>query len=141
MKSLRLALSGLLFTAPTSPVFAQQQCGETSGPPYGYGHMMWYGPGTWGGGWGWDGWHSGYFLGPLFMLLALIGIVLLVVWLARITLHGGSVHGFHSGFGLGACPTCGRRGHGLALEILAERFARGEIDKDEFDEKRKLLGS
>jgi uncharacterized membrane protein len=32
-----------------------------------------------------------------------------------------------------------RRRH-TARDILEERFARGEIDKGEFDEKRKLLG-
>jgi putative membrane protein len=27
----------------------------------------------------------------------------------------------------------------MPIEILKERFARGEIDKDEFDERRRLL--
>jgi putative membrane protein len=28
----------------------------------------------------------------------------------------------------------------MPIEILQERFAHGEIDKDEFEERRRLLG-
>ena len=38
-------------------------------------------------------------------------------------------------------PNAGRtRPAGKALDILRERFARGEIDKAEFDERRRVLG-
>ena len=32
-----------------------------------------------------------------------------------------------------------RRGQSSSLEILKERFARGEIDKAEYEERRRLL--
>lgn len=131
MKSLRLALYGVVFAVLASPVFAQQQGGGTapSSPPYGYGFRhMWDGP-----GWGWDGgWYPGFFLGHLFMLLVLIVLVLFIVRLVR-----GVMWGHHS---FGGCPMCGHGRRGAALDILAERFARGEVDKAEYDEKRKALG-
>ena len=72
----------------------------------------------WGGGW------YGMFFGPLMMILVLvvaIGAVVLVLRWSGATSHGS---------GLQRKP----------LDILKERFARGEIDKDEFEERRKLLG-
>lgn len=73
------------------------------------------------------GWGSGYggMIGYLPMLLwwavLIAGIALLVKWL------------FFAGGG-------GRRaGRGHAREILAERYARGEIDRDEFETKRREL--
>jgi putative membrane protein len=64
-------------------------------------------------------------LGPLIMVLVLAvpiaAVVLLVRW------AGGSRQG--------AAPP-GR----TALEILKERFARGEINKEEFEERRRVLG-
>jgi putative membrane protein len=41
-------------------------------------------------------------------------------------------------------PTVGsepRREHDRALEILNERFARGEIDREEYEERRRVLES
>ncbi|HDH25369.1 MAG TPA: SHOCT domain-containing protein [Actinobacteria bacterium] len=67
--------------------------------------------------WGWGGW-----LGPLWMLLFWGGIVVLIVWAVR----SGSVGG-------------GTRPKSRALEILEERYARGEIDRDEFSTRRDEL--
>ncbi len=74
------------------------------------------------------------------MLLAIIGMMVIFVWLVRWATRGypfyGHGHHFHGG-----CPCCGGPGRSRAAhDILDERFAKGEIDKAEFEEKRKLLG-
>jgi len=85
-----------------------------------------YGPGMmWGGG----GWY-GMIFGPLMMILVfavVIGAVVLVVRWA-----GGPWQGT-------APPHHAPPGR-TSLDILKERFARGEIDKDEFEERRRVLG-
>jgi putative membrane protein len=69
----------------------------------------------------------GMIFGPIIMLIWLV--VLIVVAIAVIRwLQGGSV---------GSLPSFG--GRKRAVEILEERFAKGEIDKDEFQEKKRLL--
>lgn len=83
---------------------------------YAYGpHMMW-----WGGGW------YAMIIGPLFMILVLATLVAAVVLVARWV--GGPWQGM--------LPPPSR----TAIDILKERFARGEIDKDEFEERRRVLG-
>lgn len=81
-----------------------------------------YGPHMWG-----DGWH-GWFFGPVMMILFLavvvVTIVLLVRWL------GGAGHGVAHHHPPQTSP----------LDILKERFARGEIDKEDFEERRRVLG-
>lgn len=82
---------------------------------YAYGpHMMW-----WGGGW------YGMIFGPLFMILVLAAVIAVVVLLVR----------WAGGQGQATAPS-----HRTPLDILKERFARGEIDKNEFEERRRVLG-
>lgn len=133
MKRFALFLVSSVILLSASPVFAQPGPGPDRGPMWGYGHMWGDGGGWGGGGWG-GGWHG--IIGPFMMLLAIVAIVVLILWLVRSFSHVG----FHRGHG--ACPQCGYGGPrgGAALDILGERFARGEINKDEFEEKRRLLG-
>lgn len=98
------------------PALAQQSGGTATPPPDYYRPMH-----MWGWGWG-GGWHPGMFFGPLLWIIVIFGLVALFT---RYGLWGH--HGYH-------------RRPGGALDILEERFARGEIDKAEFDEKRKALG-
>lgn len=65
--------------------------------------------------WGYGG------LGFLWMALFWVGVILLVVWAARPT--EGPTH----------------RRQRSALEILEERFARGELDAEEFTARRRQL--
>lgn len=75
----------------------------------------------WGGGWGWS-WFGMIHM-VLWWFLIILGIVVLAKWLF------GS-----SGGGRGL-------GEDRALSILRERYARGEIDKTEFEaRKRDLTG-
>lgn len=80
---------------------------------YNHGHM-----------WG-DGWHA-WVLGPLLMILFIVLVVATVVLTARWL--GDGARGGSAG-STSKTP----------VEILKERYARGEIDKEEFEERRKIL--
>ncbi|WP_413451263.1 SHOCT domain-containing protein [Georgenia phoenicis] len=81
--------------------------------------MGWHDMGSWGMGWGW-----------LFFVLLLVGVVVLVVVLIRL-LAGGERGEQRSPRRPG--------GRSRALEVLDERYARGEIDATEYDERRRRL--
>ena len=103
-----------LFTmaiAVTTPTLASAQ----PGPGYEQ-HMM-----SWGGG------GYGMILGPIFMILVLAVVIAVAVLLVRWL--GGSWDGQNQ---TPPAPT--------ALDILKERYARGEIDKEEYEERRRILG-
>ena len=86
---------------------------------YGYGPHM-----DWVAGW------NGMMLGPLFMVLILAAVIALVIVLVR--WFGGSWHA--------TGPTPYTPAGRAPLDILRERYARGEIDKGEFEERRHVLG-
>ncbi|MEX2451481.1 MAG: SHOCT domain-containing protein [Rhodospirillales bacterium] len=77
--------------------------------------------GWWHPAWGWG--HM--IFGGLMMIAFWGGIIFLIVLLVR-WLGGAS----------GRASTTPRR---TPLEILQARFAKGEIDKEEYEERRKLL--
>ena len=81
-----------------------------------------YGPHMWGGGYGW-------FMGPIMLLLFIAIAVAIVVLLARwLGVSGG-----------GSVASGGGAPGQAPLDILKERFAKGEIDKKEYEERRKVL--
>ena len=84
--------------------------------------MMWYGT----DGWGWS-WGLGMIHGLLWWVFVILGIVLLLRLLARGS--GGS----------SAPPASPHPPAETALDILKKRYARGEIGKAEFEEKKRDL--
>jgi putative membrane protein len=81
--------------------------------------MMW---GTEGWGWGW--WGMGIIHGLLWWAILILGIIVLVRLLGR-----------DSGRAAGAPPA------ETALDVLKKRYARGEIGKQEFEEKKRDLAT
>ncbi len=102
-----------------SRLAATGSLGAAAVPAWGYGGGYHYGSGMMLGV-GVFGWMT---MGLVIVLAVAIGI-----GVARWLLTGG-----HHRSSASAAP--GRS----ALEILEERYARGEIDKDEFEEKRQTL--
>jgi putative membrane protein len=78
--------------------------------------------GNWG--YGGPGFFGMGFVMLLFWTLLIVGVVVLLRWLA-------------TGRSRRAPPA----GGSSALEILAQRYARGEIDRAEFEQKRRDLGA
>ena len=112
--ALRYSISAFVFFIlglyPISSAFAQQ--GRYDGWGMGPGMM---------GGWG-MGWFGGIFM-IVFSILILVGLVMLIKWLFQSTSRGRN----NGQSGL------------RALEILKERYARGEIDKTQFENMKRDL--
>lgn len=75
----------------------------------------------------WDWWHSMWF--PIFPLAFIIVCIAMMFFMMPTMRHrGGSRNG----------PEYPRR---TALDILNERFARGEIDRKEYEERRRIIAA
>lgn len=112
MKRLWLSVGTLLLGLSVAfPALAQRYDDSFWHPAWGWGHM---------------------FFGGLMMIVFWGGVIALVVllvrWLGR-TDTLGRIDTSGSGSSRGPTP----------LEILQERYARGEIDKQEYEERRKDL--
>lgn len=82
-------------------------------------------PGFWHSGWDWG--EGNMISGSIMMILFWGGLIVAIMFAAR-WLGGLPVQWAES-------QPPGRRG----VDILQERFARGEIDKEEFEERKRLF--
>lgn len=133
MKTRLLTFLTLTSFALTHPLLALAQQTDPQYPPWGWpghGHM-----------WGWGGGGGFWWGGPL-MMLGLIIFCIVIFMLGRRS--GCAWHHHHRG-------PWHMRGHApgpdsswgdptySALQILNERFARGEIQKPEYEEKKAAI--
>ncbi len=110
-------VAGILYTTATAAMAQVGEIPERFGQ-YNHGHDMMWGSNQWGG--------FGMVLGPIFMILIVVGIVAAIIYLLRL-------------FGAAGPSTSSHAAHDRALALLKERYAKGEIDSTEFAERKKLL--
>jgi putative membrane protein len=116
------ALVVLICMMVTAPLQALAQTQPPAAPPTA---PQWYGPGPWmwGDGFAWQYW----WICPLMMLFMIV-----VVAAIFLLIRPGAGSSHHWG------PPWRGSSHS-ALQILNERFARGEIQRDEYEDKRAAI--
>ena len=111
------SMAGALCLAASSAMAQVGEIPDRNGLYY-HGHDMMWGGSQWGG--------FGMVLGPIFMILIVVGIVAGIIYLLRL-------------FGVAGPAASSHAAHDRALALLKERYAKGEIDSTEFSERKKLL--
>ena len=117
LKLLMLGLKGLVFIGAFSFLYVEPALAQTRGG-YNDWHMGPWMMGNWGMGW------FGMIFMMIFWILIIAGLVLLIKWLIQTTSKKGPSN---------------LADHSNALNILKERYARGEITRDEFEAIKKDL--
>ena len=125
------ALPIFAFVVLAEPLRALAQSSPDS-PSRGYGPGPWH---MWSDGYG-PFWWGGPIIMILFWVLVIGAIVAIVSYFMRGGQHGYGAH-------MGPPWHAGDRAWGdpahSAMQILGERFARGEIPKDEYEDKKAAL--
>jgi putative membrane protein len=80
---------------------------------------------------------NGTYLGDAVWYAMIFGPIIILIWLVVLVVLAAAVTRWLQGGGAVSFPFAPSKKR--AVEILEERFAKGEIDKDEFQEKRRLL--
>jgi putative membrane protein len=116
-KAIAPMVASILYTTATSAIAQVGEIPERFGQ-YNHGYDMMWGSNQWGG--------FGMVLGPIFMILVVVGTVASIIYLLRL-------------FGAAGPATSSHEAHNRALVLLKDRYAKGEIDSTEFTERKKLL--
>jgi len=121
-KAIAPMVASILYTTATSAIAQVGEIPERFGQ-YNHGYDMMWGSNQWGSN-QWGGF--GMVLGPIFMILVVVGTVASIIYLLRL-------------FGAAGPATSSHAAHDRALALLKDRYAKGEIDSTEFTERKKLL--
>jgi putative membrane protein len=121
------ALPIFAFVVLVEPLQALAQSSPDSLPSRGYGPGMH----MWGDGYG-PFWWGGPIMMILFWVLVIGAVVAIVAFFMRGGRRGDGAH-------RGSSRHAGGDPMHSALQILGERFARGEIPKDEYEDKKAAL--
>ena len=111
----------LLFLTESSPLLTNYNLNKTI-------MMGYYGYGPHWGSFGVFGLVFGIFIWIVVIVL-IIAIIRRVVWGSHWRRHNRGMHGV------------GMEHNDTAMEILSQRFAKGEINKEEYEERKKVLMS
>lgn len=116
----RVYVPGIVAAFSVAATSAMAQVGEipSRSGSYDHGHDMMWGGNQWGG--------LGMIVGPIFMILIVVGIVAGIIYLLGLSGTIGPASKTHAA-------------QDRALSVLKERYAKGEIDSTEFTERKKLL--